>query len=783
MFTPPRAVQSPKVERLSNRDWVQGTVSAFDAGRTPINGLESSSNVLIDIDGTVRPRPSLRPYGPQPEGEILGEIFEYKYQSGLDATQWMISLQKMPRNEVQRIFVTGSPTGGTFTLTYDGQTTTSIAYNASASTVQSALIALSNIGSGDVVCTAGPLPGTHVSITFLNALANTNVPLITATGSFTGGSSPAITVTQITPGGDVAYGYIARGEDADWVQCTGSTYDPESPAHFFQIQDKVVIANGVDSLSYFDITTSTGTPTITQYSQVIAPAAPTLDTLTGLTGTAFNVYYAITANSTVGETEGSAILTQPVSTDRDLWNPDTQSVKIEWTTVSGVKSWNVYMGISADGAGVPKMYLIAAGLDATILSFTDNGTRAQDLTRPMPTTNSTAGPKASRGFEINGRAWLVGDSDNPYYVWRGGDFGYELDFSPSNGGGFSPIGSGSKEVPIAVRPFRSAQGDPRVTVLSKGTNGYGKRFTLSPTTITYGGSSFVIWEVKEESGRDGTDSPDGVIYDGTSIYYPSRDGFKTTGTKPQLQNVLSTDTISGTIQKDISRLNTLSMPFCVGLAYEGRLYWSLPVGTNTNSEIWVLDLNQKGAWMKPWSVAADWLWLYNDNSGITHFCVLKDNAIYEFTDNLLTNDDGATFLTGGNSGRLYFSDDEREWGKIINVIFTFLNPQGNISCSVTCMTEDGPVVYTANATYGVTSTVVGWGEPSLKGIVGWGRHAWSQVEAIPEASGVSSADMIIEIDEEAQWWRYGWVTSGVGVDYALSNVVAEYVNVGIKDLS
>ena len=52
-------------------------------------------------------------------------------------------------NETQSIVIANTPTGGTFTLTYDGQTTAGIAYDAAASAVDSALEALSNIGAGD----------------------------------------------------------------------------------------------------------------------------------------------------------------------------------------------------------------------------------------------------------------------------------------------------------------------------------------------------------------------------------------------------------------------------------------------------------------------------------------------------------------------------------------------------------------------------------------------------------------------------------------------------------
>lgn len=101
-------------------------------------------------------------------------------------------------NEVQRITVNGSPSQGTFTLTYDGQTTDPIAYNASAATVDAALEALSNIGAGDVTCSGGPLPSTAVDIEFTGTLAQTNVNAITANDN--GLKTSITTTTQGNPG-------------------------------------------------------------------------------------------------------------------------------------------------------------------------------------------------------------------------------------------------------------------------------------------------------------------------------------------------------------------------------------------------------------------------------------------------------------------------------------------------------------------------------------------------------------------------------------------------------
>jgi hypothetical protein len=114
-------------------------------------------------------------------------------------------------SEVQRLTITGTPTGGTFTLTWSGQTTAAIAYNATAAVVQAALEALSNIDVGEVACSGGPLPGTAVDITFQNGLGGKNQPAATTTDSLTGGSSPASAITTPTPGVQGTYRGAAFG--------------------------------------------------------------------------------------------------------------------------------------------------------------------------------------------------------------------------------------------------------------------------------------------------------------------------------------------------------------------------------------------------------------------------------------------------------------------------------------------------------------------------------------------------------------------------------------------
>lgn len=101
-------------------------------------------------------------------------------------------------NEVQTITLSNTD-GGTFTLTYSGQTTSAIAYNASAATTQAALEALSNIEVGDVSCSGGPFPAA-VTVSFTGALAASNIALMTIDTASLTNTTPAVTAETTTAG-------------------------------------------------------------------------------------------------------------------------------------------------------------------------------------------------------------------------------------------------------------------------------------------------------------------------------------------------------------------------------------------------------------------------------------------------------------------------------------------------------------------------------------------------------------------------------------------------------
>lgn len=103
-----------------------------------------------------------------------------------------------PANEEQTVTLNGSPTGGSFKLTFGGFTTVSIAHNAAASAVQSALEALPSIRSGNVSVTGSA--GGPYTVIFTNDLGKRNVAQLTSVNALTGDGDEAVAHATTVPG-------------------------------------------------------------------------------------------------------------------------------------------------------------------------------------------------------------------------------------------------------------------------------------------------------------------------------------------------------------------------------------------------------------------------------------------------------------------------------------------------------------------------------------------------------------------------------------------------------
>lgn len=115
---------------------------------------------------------------------------------------------------VQTVSIAGTPTGGTFELSFGGESTSPLAYNASAAVVQAALDALPTIGVGNTLVTGGALPGTPIVVTFRNTLSSAPLFTMGTENSLTGGSAPTVAVAATTPGVEGEAAVLSSALDA-----------------------------------------------------------------------------------------------------------------------------------------------------------------------------------------------------------------------------------------------------------------------------------------------------------------------------------------------------------------------------------------------------------------------------------------------------------------------------------------------------------------------------------------------------------------------------------------
>jgi hypothetical protein len=111
-------------------------------------------------------------------------------------------------SEVQTLTIGGTPTGGTFTLSFDGFVTSAITWSATNATlianIDAALEALPNIGTGGITTAAGTVTagiGT-ITLTFTGNNATKAVNTIAVVANNMTGTAPTVAVAETTPGVD-----------------------------------------------------------------------------------------------------------------------------------------------------------------------------------------------------------------------------------------------------------------------------------------------------------------------------------------------------------------------------------------------------------------------------------------------------------------------------------------------------------------------------------------------------------------------------------------------------
>ena len=509
---------------------------------------------------------------------------------------------------------------------------------------------------------------------------------IDGAGSYTKYNSDGTTDTYYWVVDNGAFKIAQDG--GSWTTKSGVTWTTNKPISSKQINSRLYLGNGTDAMAYYDISAGT----LNAFTSLSTPVAATV-ARTGLSAGSYTPYYRYTAVNAVGETAASttATVSGGVNKPRDNWTTNTDYCTVTLTRVSNATRYNIYYG---DASGT-EVFLdsIADPGSGTTFNYIDYGIATPN---PYQVANeiidSTGGPKYMELALSGNRMWGTKDPNQPYRVGWTGTGQYMGAFNPYYGGGYIDLNKGGDERPEKVVHFRDGRGNAVATVFTSNPNGAGSTWHISLTTLTVDTLVIVVPQAYQQQGSVGTRSPRGVIEYKDSVYYMSPKGAQSTGSKQSILNVLVTTEISANIRDRINGINNAYAHLICGAAHEGRLLWSVPYGSTTNNETWVLDIERNQSWALPWTIGVKQFFEYTDTNGVIHLLAIpvSGTKLIEFDDETL-GDSGTAFATNLESGLIHWDKNHATFARIEKVYCELARPKGDVTFTVSGIRKGQPL--------------------------------------------------------------------------------------------
>ncbi len=455
-----------------------------------------------------------------------------------------------------------------------------------------------------------------------------------------------------------------------WTEITGATFTITAKNyHFKQINNFLFISNGVDRWTRYNGSV------LSRYTAITAPVGTSGSRGAGLTAGSYNNFYKVTALNDIGETEGSAEISVTTNKLRNAWNlASNEYVDLSWTAVGGASRYQIWY------SEVTGQELLLS--EVTTNSFRDDATFTINEFYSCPIDNTTGAPKFSMIATSGGRIWGIAPDEYKWRVFWSGTGQFLGTFSYAYGGGWQDLDAGSDELVSFIEHSRTGKGDNAATIFTANPRGGGSVWQMQITSITVGSDTIMVPAFDKVVGSTGTKAQGAALLVGDVIVFLSSYGVQTLTNKPNVANVLSTETTSREIQPSYMGLNWATAGQWRAYQYRNFTIFTATEGTGENDITFVRD-NDLDRWYWKWTFGSRGFLEYTDNDGETVFLHVptSGNQLVQISENIV-GDFGQAIRTSLLTGLIPIDRDKYIFAKVKEALLDLGRPKGSITFEV-----------------------------------------------------------------------------------------------------
>lgn len=522
---------------------------------------------------------------------------------------------------------------------------------------------------------------------------------------------------------------------------------------FLSINSRLYITNGTDPLSYYN------SSTLTRYTAITNPSAPSL-ALTTLTTGSYSNYYKIVHVNDVGFTVASSVTGITTNKERSLWS-GTEKVTVSYTPVAGATGTQIFWGDISGGE-----QFIG---ESTGSSYEDFGISLPNPYIDLPDDNTTGAPKF-RSLEVSGnRIWGTKTESAKWRVYASGTGVYNGNFSPFYGGVYIDIEKGGMNEPQAVVHYRTGKGDPVITVICSDPFGNGTIFQVELTSTTIDTTTFTVPVAYKIVGATGGDSPSYVAKVNDDVIFGSRKRISSLKNKQQIFNVLSTEDMIPSIRNDYESLNHDNIGKFFIFHKTPRIYFGLTKSkTATENDITAVFDTERNNWNWYWDVGFKGMLEYSDSHGELRLLTIPTSGAQLSTlsdDNL--GDYGSGFYQEYLSPLIPVHSDKTSLAKIRNVLFEIGSLRGKCFVEVIGVKKGKSKESLESEVLTESSGAVGYGADILSGFL------FSGTSSTSTAAVLSTKTKNVRINEKLYYIQFRVYTSTLPTRFELLKIQAK----------